>query len=73
MLSQVDTFVGPDVSWFALSPLLTLALGGLGMLVLGALTPRWPKGAYASLSVAIAAIGLHESIKAPQVVRGQRQ
>jgi len=54
MLSQLDTFVGPDVSWFALSPLLTIVGGALGLLLLGALTPRWPKGLYAAMSVAVA-------------------
>ncbi len=54
MLAQIDTFVGPDVAWFALSPLLTLVGGALGLLVVGALTPRWPKGTYSLVTVAIA-------------------
>ena len=54
MLAQLDTFVGPDVAWFALSPLLTLVGGALVLLVAGALTPRWPKGTYALATVAIA-------------------
>jgi len=59
MLAQVDTFVGPDVQWFALSPMLTLLGGALGLMVLGALTPLWPKGLYATFTAAIAiAVGV---------------
>ena len=49
-----ETGGGPEVGWFALSPLLVLAGGALVMLVLGALTPPWPKGAYAAMSASIA-------------------
>ncbi len=45
MLAQLDTFVGPEVGWFALSPMLTL---------LGALTPKWPNGWYATFSAVTA-------------------
>jgi NADH-quinone oxidoreductase subunit N len=45
MLAQ--EFLGPEVSWFALTPLLVLVGGALALLVLGSLTPRWPKGGYA--------------------------
>ena len=47
MLAQVDTFVGPEVNWFALSPLIALVAGALLMMLAGALTPRWPNGLYA--------------------------
>ena len=50
MLAQLDTFVGPEVGWFALSPMLTLLAGALGIMLLGALTPRWPNGWYAMFS-----------------------
>jgi NADH-quinone oxidoreductase subunit N len=40
-------FVGPEVGWWALSPLLTLVGGALLLMLAGALTPRWPKGLYA--------------------------
>ena len=33
MLAQLDIFVGPEVQWFALSPLLILLGGALGMLL----------------------------------------
>jgi len=54
MLAQIDTFVGPEVGWFALSPLLTLLGGALGLMLLGALTPQWPKGLYAFVSATTA-------------------
>ena len=50
MLAQLDTFVGPEVGWFALSPMLTLLAGALGIMLLGALTPKWPNGWYAMFS-----------------------
>ncbi|MET0910800.1 MAG: NADH-quinone oxidoreductase subunit N [Ilumatobacteraceae bacterium] len=50
MLAQIDTFVGPEVGWFALSPMLTLLAGALGIMLLGALTPKWPNGWYAMFS-----------------------
>ncbi len=52
MLAQ--TFQGPEVNWFALSPILVLVGASLFLLVVGALTPRWPKGLYA-LVTAVAA------------------
>jgi NADH-quinone oxidoreductase subunit N len=50
MPSQFDTFIGPEVGWFALSPMLVLLGGALGLLLVGALTPRWPNGLYAFVS-----------------------
>jgi NADH-quinone oxidoreductase subunit N len=52
MLAQ--EFLGPDVSWFALSPLLVLVGGALALLVVGALTPPWPEGGYAFVCATIA-------------------
>jgi NADH-quinone oxidoreductase subunit N len=54
MLQQLDTFVGPEVGWFALSPMLTLLGGTLVLMLAGALTPRWPKGLYAFATAMIA-------------------
>lgn len=56
MLQQLDTFVGPEVNWFALSPMLTLLGGTLVLMLVGALTPMWPKGLYASATVLIAGV-----------------
>jgi NADH-quinone oxidoreductase subunit N len=47
-------FLGPEISWFALSPLLTLVGGALVLLVLGALTPTWPRGGYAFVTAVTA-------------------
>ena len=37
MIAQLDIFVGPEIQWFALSPLLILLGGALGLLLVGAL------------------------------------
>jgi NADH-quinone oxidoreductase subunit N len=52
--ADADVFVGPPIDWFHLSPLLILLGGGLTLLVLGALTPRWPRGLYAAFSATTA-------------------
>ena len=49
-----QAFVGPEVGWFALSPMLALLVGALTIMVAGALTPTWPKGLYALASAATA-------------------
>src|SRR5215207_9888977 len=50
MLAQTS-FNGPDVDWFALSPMIVL--------VVGALTPLWPRGLYAVVTaVAAGAAGV---------------
>ena len=54
MLQQLDTFVGPEVNWFALSPMLTLLGGTLALMLAGALTPKWPNGLYAFVTATIA-------------------
>ncbi len=54
MLAQLDIFVGPEIQWFALSPLLILLGGALGLLLVGALTPPWPKRLYAIVSATTA-------------------
>jgi NADH-quinone oxidoreductase subunit N len=54
MLQQLDTFVGPEVGWFALSPMLTLLVGTLVLMLAGALTPQWPRGLYAFATATIA-------------------
>jgi NADH-quinone oxidoreductase subunit N len=45
-----QAFQGPEVNWFALSPMLALLGGALAIMVVGALTPQWPKGLYAFVS-----------------------
>jgi NADH-quinone oxidoreductase subunit N len=53
-----DTFSGPPIDWFALTPLLILLGGGLVILVVGALTPRWPRGLYAFATACTAGAAL---------------
>jgi NADH-quinone oxidoreductase subunit N len=48
MLAQA--FTGPDVDWFALSPMIVLVGASLFLLVVGALTPTWPRGLYAAVT-----------------------
>lgn len=59
LLAQA-VFQGPDVHWFALSPLLVLIGTAMFLLLAGALTPTWPRGLYGIVmaSAAIAAGGL---------------
>ncbi len=53
MIAQV-VFNGPEVDWFALSPMLVLVGTALFLLLVGALTPTWPRGLEA-LVTAVAA------------------
>jgi NADH-quinone oxidoreductase subunit N len=55
MLAQADQFTGPEVQWFDLSPMLVLLVGALGLMLVGALTPLWPRTLYGYVSAAIAA------------------
>jgi NADH-quinone oxidoreductase subunit N len=48
-------FLGPEVDWFALSPYLTMVGGALMLMVVGALTSRWPRGLTAWSTVAVTA------------------
>src|SRR5690606_36713541 len=45
-------FVAPGVEWYHLSPIITLVAGALFLLVVGSLTPPWPRGGYALVTVA---------------------
>lgn len=54
MLQQIEPFVGPEINWFAFSPMLTLLVGTLVLMLTGALTPQWPKGLYAFATATIA-------------------
>ena len=59
MVAQ-DTFIGPSVDWFALSPHLVLVGGALFLMVVGALTPAWPRNLMSLTTVGftVAAAGL---------------
>jgi NADH-quinone oxidoreductase subunit N len=43
-------FTAPPVEWWHMSPIIALVSGALLLLVLGALTPTWPRGCYAWLT-----------------------
>jgi NADH-quinone oxidoreductase subunit N len=43
----------PSIDWLAISPFLVLLGGALLLLVVGALTPMWPRSLYAVVTVAI--------------------
>ena len=49
MLAQ--EFVAPGIEWYHLSPIITLVAGALFLLVVGAITPPWPRGGYALVTV----------------------
>ena len=46
--------VGPQIVWSSFTPLLVLLGGAMLLLVVGALTPRWPKRLYALYTAAVA-------------------
>ena len=48
MLAQ--DFIAPEVEWFHISPIITLIGGALFLLVVGALTPTWPRNLYAAVT-----------------------
>ena len=47
-------FVAPTIEWYALAPYIVLLSGALVLLLVGALTPRWPRGWYAVLTATTA-------------------
>ena len=44
-------FTAPAVEWWHLSPIIALVSGALTLLVVGAMTPTWPRGGYAAMTV----------------------
>jgi len=49
-------FMPPTIEWFVLSPYITLLAGALVLLLVGSLTPRWPRGWYAIVAATTAGI-----------------
>jgi hypothetical protein len=50
-------FIGPEVQWYSLAPLITLVGGGLVLMVLSAVLPgRWPRGGYAIFTAVVAGV-----------------
>jgi NADH-quinone oxidoreductase subunit N len=47
-------FMPPTIEWFALSPYITLLAGALVLLLVGSLTPHWPRGWYAIVAATTA-------------------
>ena len=54
LAQAAEPFVGPEVQWFALSPILVLVGAALLLLLVGALTPTWPRGLYAAVTAVAA-------------------
>jgi NADH-quinone oxidoreductase subunit N len=52
MIAADPIFVGPPVNWFDLSPILVMLGAAMVLLVVGALTPRWPRHLYALFTAA---------------------
>jgi NADH-quinone oxidoreductase subunit N len=52
MIAADPTLPGPSINWFALSPMLVLLGAAMVLLVVGALTPRWPRHLYALFTAA---------------------
>jgi NADH-quinone oxidoreductase subunit N len=46
----------PTIEWFALSPYIALLAGALVLLLVGSLTPRWPRGWYAIVAATTAGV-----------------
>lgn len=51
LFGQAQEFIAPSIEWWQISPILALVAGALGLLVVGALTPTWPRGGYAAVAV----------------------
>ncbi len=49
-------FFAPEVEWWHLSPIFALVGGALFLLVVGALTPTWPRNLYAAVTVVSASL-----------------
>ena len=58
MLAQAaPPFIGPEVQWYSLAPLITLVGGGLVLMILSAVLPgRWPRGGYAIFTAVVAGV-----------------
>ena len=55
-------FVGPDIPWAQIVPLLLLLGGTCALLLLGTLVPRWPAAASATLTIVTASAAIVASI-----------
>ena len=48
--------VTPPIEWWHLSPIIALVAGALLLLLVGALTPQWPRSLYAGFTMVVAAV-----------------
>ena len=53
-MDLVADFAPPSIDWYALSPYIVLLAGALVLLLVGSLTPRWPRGWYAIVAAVTA-------------------
>ena len=51
-----DSVITPPVEWWHLSPIIALVSGALLLLVVGALTPKWPRSAYAAFTMVVTVV-----------------
>lgn len=54
LLAQAAPVEFPTIDWYAISPFIVLAVGGMLLLLVGALTPPWPQRLYAICAATIA-------------------
>ena len=51
-----DAVVTPPIEWWHLSPIIALVSGALLLLVVGALTPKWPRSTYAVFTMLVTVV-----------------
>ena len=61
-MNDLSTFVGPNIDWLSISPLLALLFGALFLLLVGSLTNTWPYRLYAITTGVTAAVATGLSI-----------
>jgi len=54
VIADAAIFQGPPIDWFGITPILILLGGGVLLLMVAALTPKWPKGLYAIVAACTA-------------------
>lgn len=51
-----ELLVTPAIEWWHLSPIIALVSGALLLLVVGALTPKWPRSTYAAFTMLVTVV-----------------
>ncbi|HUF96644.1 MAG TPA: NADH-quinone oxidoreductase subunit N [Ilumatobacter sp.] len=51
-----ELLVTPPIEWWHLSPVIALVSGALLLLLVGALTPQWPRSLYAAFTMVVTAV-----------------